>query len=413
MRIGCGGTHLTYCTNIHPAESWAEVRRNVETHVRAVKARICPERPFGVGLRLSASAAAELARPDELLRFREFLEREGLYVFTINAFPYGPFHGQPVKEWVYRPDWREPERLAYSEQVARILAGLWPGESSSAGSPGLSGSVSTVPGCFRPRAPGDAELGAMAHALGFHAATLWRLREGGGPNLGIALEPEPECVMETSADGIRFLSEQVFAGPGAEAFRKASGLEGSAAESVLRRHVGLCLDACHAAVEFEDPRTAVTALARAEVRVLKLQVSAGLRIVRPDPATLQELARFAEGVYLHQVVVRRGQSLTRILDLPQALAAVDPRDPGDEWRVHFHVPLWRESLGSFASTQPFLVELLSLQRAAPFTSHLEVETYTWDVLPPEFRGQPVDEAVARELSWVLEQLPPEAADAPP
>jgi hypothetical protein len=402
MRLG-SGAHLTYCTNIHPGESWDEVRRNVETEVGAVKAAICPDRPFGVGLRLSALAARELAQPAALARFRDDLVAQGLYVFTINAFPYGPFHGQPVKEGVYRPDWLEPERLAYSEQVASILAALLP--DAQPGQP-LSGSVSTVPGCFRPRAAGATELATMGHALGRHAATLWRLHQAGGPLLGIAVEPEPECVMETSADAITFLSEQVFAGAGAQAFRTASGLEGHAAEEALRRHAGICLDACHAAVEFEDPARALGALAAAGVRVLKLQVSAGLRIQQPTPASLRELARFAEGVYLHQVVIRRGQSLERIADLPQALATVDVDDPGDEWRVHFHVPLFRESLGSFASTQPFLADLLALQRQRPFTEHLEVETYTWDVLPPEFRNQPVAQAVARELSWVLSQLEP-------
>jgi sugar phosphate isomerase/epimerase len=398
------GAHLTYCTNIHPGESWDEVRRNVETQVQAVKAQVCPERPFGVGLRLSAVAARQLGQPAELARFRDYLAAHGLYVFTINAFPYGPFHGQPVKEGVYRPDWLEPERLAYSGQVATILTALLP--AAKPGEPSLSGSISTVPGCFRPRAPGAAELAAMGSALGQHAAVLWRLHQAGGAPLGLALEPEPECVMETSADAIEFLSRQVFAGPGASAFRDASGLQGAAAEEALRRHVGLCLDACHAAVEFEEPAAALAALDAAGVRVLKLQVSAGLRILQPDRARLRELARFAEGVYLHQVVIRRDRALARIADLPQALAAVDLDDPGDEWRVHFHVPLFREALGSFASTQPFLADLLARQRQQPFTDHLEVETYTWDVLPEEFRNQPVADAVARELSWVLGQLEP-------
>ena len=403
---GPGSAHLTYCTNIHPGESWADVRANIDTHVRAVKARVSPDRPFGVGLRLSAAAADALAEPAELDRFRAYLRAAGLYVFTINAFPYGPFHGQPVKEWVYRPDWREPERRSYTDQVAEILAALLPDGDGQQG-PG-TGSISTVPGCFRPRAPGQAERAAMGRALGQQAAMLWRVAERGGPTLGLALEPEPECVMETSADAIGFLEQQVFSGPGAEAFRAASGLAGSAAEEALRRHLGLCLDACHAAVEFEDGRGAVAALAAAGVRIMKLQVSAGLRMVRPDRDSLRELARFAEGVYLHQVVIRRGESLTRIADLPQALASADAAgaDLGDEWRVHFHVPLWRESLGAFASTQAFLADLLALQRQAPFTEHLEVETYTWDVLPPEFRNQPVAEAVARELTWVLEQLEP-------
>jgi hypothetical protein len=138
--------------------------------------------------------------------------------------------------------------------------------------------------------------------------------------------------------------------------------------------------------------------------VLKMQVSAGLRIVRPGPDALAALRPFAEAVYLHQVVIRRGTGLARVLDLPQALATADPSDLGDEWRVHFHVPLFQTSLGPFSSTQPFLIDLLALQRRAPFTEHLEVETYTWDVLPAELRAMPVTDAIARELRWTIDQL---------
>jgi len=396
MRVGRHGTHLGYCTNIHPGETWPEIRGNVESHVRNVKRQLAPDRPFGVGLRLSGAAARALREPATLGAFRDFLEQNGLYVFTINAFPYGPFHGRPVKEAVYRPDWLEPERLRYSDDVAHVLAGLVDPEDS--------GSISTVPGAFRERIQSPQDMATMGRELALHAVTLWRLREDGRASIGIAIEPEPECIVETTAQAIGFLEDNVFGGAGARAFREATGLEAADAETALRHHVGLCLDACHAAVEFEHPTEIVASLAAAGVRVLKVQVSAGLRIMHPDQAALATLHRYAEAVYLHQVVIRRGTQLTRVLDLPQALATATPADLGDEWRVHFHVPLFHASLGAFASTQPFLIELLALQRRAPFTDHLEVETYTWDVLPPELRAQPVDDAVARELRWTIDQL---------
>jgi sugar phosphate isomerase/epimerase len=399
MKLGPGAAHLTYCTNIHPGESWADVRTNVERQVLAVKHRICPDRPFGIGLRLSAAAAAGLAQPEELARFRAFLRDNGLYVFTVNAFPYGTFHAAVVKEMVYRPDWLEDERLAYTDQVARVLEPLL--ADHRAQSPDLTGSISTVPGCFRPRAQPGSEA-HIARRLAGHALTLWRMAEAGGPPIGLALEPEPECLLETTAQAISFLQEHVFAGAGRDTFAAASGLSRAAAEAALRRHVGLCLDACHAAVEFEDPTLAVAGPRSAGVTIFKLQVSAGLRVLRTDPQTLAALRPFAEGVYLHQVVIRRGSDLQRVLDLPAALDAAG--DPGEEWRIHFHVPIFRESLGPFASTQRFLAELLALQARAPFTRHLEVETYTWDVLPESFRAEPVADAVARELSWALAQL---------
>jgi sugar phosphate isomerase/epimerase len=398
MRIAGGAAHLTYCTNIHPGETWDEVRGNVTNHVLAVKRSLCPDRPFGVGLRLSARAAAELAEPEPLAAFRELLRVHGLYVFTINGFPYGPFHGEPVKEMVYRPDWTEEERIVYSDQLADLLAHLLPGDGS------VEGSVSTVPGCFRPRGADPAAAGAIASGLIWHAAKLWRLRQQGGPTIGLALEPEPECLLETVADGVAFLERYLFCRAGADAFAALTGASAGVAEESLRRHVGLCLDACHAAVEFEEPAAAVAAAHKAGVRILKLQVSAGLRVLAPDAAKLAALERFAEGVYLHQVVIRRGRSLTRVLDLPEALRRAADGDRGDEWRIHFHVPLFREALGPFQSTQPFLAELLALQAAAPFTQHLEVETYTWDVLPEEYRREPVTEAIARELRWTLARL---------
>jgi hypothetical protein len=166
--------------------------------------------------------------------------------------------------------------------------------------------------------------------------------------------------------------------------------------------VGVCLDACHAAVEFEEPEEGVDRLDAAGIEIFKLQVSAGLRIRHPNREKLHALARFAEGVYLHQVVIRRGDRLERVLDLPQALAqATDDKDLGDEWRVHFHVPLFRSALPPFESTNDFLSRLLARAARRPFTPHLEVETYTFDVLPEEYRGEPVDVAVARELQWVL------------
>jgi hypothetical protein len=394
MRLGRRDAHLTYCTNIHPGESWAEVRANLQQHVCAVKALVAPDRPFGVGLRLSAAAARALGAPAALAELQAFLRDQQLYVFTINAFPYGPFHGQPVKEAVYLPDWRDPERVRYSDQVAELLAALLP--------QGLPGSISTVPGGFRPHAAGTG-LADMARGIAQHACTLYRIHQRGGPLLGLALEPEPACAFETTREAADFITQQVYAGAGHAHFAATLGLAPAAAEAALRQHVGVCLDACHAAVEFEGPTEGVDLLAAAGIPIFKLQVSTGLRIVRPDAQKLRALSRFAEGVYLHQVVIRRGDTLERIVDLPEALAR-HAQAPGDEWRVHFHVPLFRRALGPFENTADFLEPLLARAAQQPFTAHLEVETYTWDVLPEELRNQPVHQAVARELAFALHAL---------
>jgi sugar phosphate isomerase/epimerase len=394
---GLGDLHLGYCTNIHAGETWDETFANVDTHVRAVKARVAPDRPFGVGLRLSAAAARGLAEPAVLDAFRHYLRAKGLYVFTINGFPYGAFSGGAVKERVYRPDWLEDERLAYSDRLAELMAALVPD--------GVEGSVSTVPGCF-------AERGSLAQAgprvadrLRAHAAALWRLRERTGRVVTLALEPEPHCVLETSAHAVSFFEGHLFSRASIATFAADTGLAEGAAEDTLRRHVGACLDACHAAVEFEEPGEAVARYAAAGVRILKVQVSAGLRVAPPDAAALAALAPFAEGVYLHQVVARSGAHLRRYLDLPQALAdAARSGAAGEEWRVHFHVPVFRRQLGPFENTQAFLSPLLARLGKGDVCAHLEVETYTWDVLPPEHRQEPVVDAIARELEWSREQL---------
>ncbi|XXF78420.1 metabolite traffic protein EboE [Myxococcaceae bacterium GXIMD 01537] len=395
MRLASpGAPHLTYCTNIHAGESWAEVRANVERHVRAVKALVAPSGRFGVGLRLGAAAARELVEPRALAAFQDFLREHGLYVFTLNGFPHGAFHGTRVKERVYLPDWLEDARLEYTDGLARLLAALLPDDVD------LEGSTSTVPGAFRPRVRGIDEARAIAARLARHVALLHRLREETGKTLTLGLEPEPHCFLETAAEAVEFFRRHVF-----EAH--VPGLSRAESAESLRRHLGLCLDACHLAVEYEPPAEALATIAAAGVRIVKLQLSAGLEVsLTGEPGEREALARFSEDVYLHQVVERGpdGRAGARWLDLPEALAdaAREPRER--QWRTHFHVPLHRERLGRLRSTQADLAELLARVRREPPCAHLEVETYTWDVLPPEHREADVAAEIARELRWVRDRL---------
>jgi len=396
-----GHPHLTYCTNIHPGETWTQVRANLDRYVLAVKARVAADRRFGVGLRLSAEAAEVLARPGELAAFQEFLDVHGLYVFTINGFPFGVFHGTRVKEAVYLPDWLDDARLAYTDRLAGLLAELLPSE------PGLEGSVSTVPGAYKARVLRESDAARMGELLLRHAATLHRIHERTGKVVSLALEPEPCCYLETIAETVRFFERHLFGTASVTALAKLTGLGRSESEGVLRRHLGVCFDACHMAVEFEDPGDGLRALRAAGIRIGKIQISAGLRVLLTpaDEALLDALRPFAEGVYLHQVVERRNGGLTRFLDLPQALETIGQRgnDPR-EWRIHFHVPLFRRELGRFSNTQDYLREVLGLLRREEHSRHLEVETYTWEVLPAEHRREDIVTAVARELQWVMEQM---------
>ncbi len=400
LLLPSGPAHLTYCTNVHRGESWPDIFAALRRHLPEVKRRASPHAPMGVGLRLSAVAAEALDAPDALEALRGFLASEQLYVFTINGFPYGPFHGERVKEQVYAPDWQTPERLAYTDRLAGLLAALLPDDQ-----PGLTGSVSTVPGAFRASASTDARS-AIAEALLRHAAHLAALEDRTGRRIALALEPEPMCLMETTAEAVGFFEEFLFTADAAARFAALSGRTPAASERLLRRHLGLCLDVCHAAVEFEAPEDSLAVLRRAGVAVVKLQLSSALAVPRMDPAAAELLRRFNDGVYLHQVVEHGPDGLTRYLDLPEALAAWHGGGaPGREWRVHCHVPVFHDApLGRFATTQPTLLDMLARQRADGISPHLEVETYTWDVLPPELRTGGLDAAVARELAWVRDRL---------
>jgi hypothetical protein len=167
--------------------------------------------------------------------------------------------------------------------------------------------------------------------------------------------------------------------------------------------LGVCLDTCHASVEFESPLEAWQRLQVAGIVVPKVQLSAGLRLPSATPNALAALASFGNEVYLHQTVIRNGDQLLRYLDLPQALASQQP-SPTSEWRVHFHVPIFLRELGLFESTQADLIPLLETLATVADPPHLEVETYTWDVLPERFRDVPIEQAIARELRFVQDTL---------
>ncbi|HEX6141088.1 MAG TPA: metabolite traffic protein EboE [Geminicoccaceae bacterium] len=385
---------LTYCSNIHPGETWAEVRANLERHLLPVRERVAPGKPFGIGLRLSAIAAEELATAEAFRSFEQFLAANQLYVFTLNGFPYGPFHGTRVKEDVYQPDWSYDERLTYTDRLADLLARLLP--------EGGYGTISTVPGTFKPLAS-DETVAQIADNLIRHAAKLALLERTTGRTIALALEPEPFCLLETIEETVRFFKRQLFSARAAERLAGLTRTSTAAAEIALRRHLGVCYDVCHAAVEYENPAASLGALRRAGIGIAKLQLSAALRIEAVDEATVARLRPFDDGVYLHQTIASRGGELTRHLDLQDAFAAVD-EERGAEWRVHFHVPIFLERMEHFGTTQSFLAEILDLHAKEPISPHLEVETYTWDVLPPEYRASEVSEAVARELAWVLNRL---------
>jgi sugar phosphate isomerase/epimerase len=390
--------HLTYCLNVHPGETWEENLAAIEQQALAVRARVAPERPFGLGLRLSAASAKTLGEPGRLAAFKDFLADKGLYVFTINGFPYGTFHSKPVKADVYRPDWTAPERVDYTIRLAHILAALLPD--------GAEGSISTVPLTYKAWMTGDEPLQRIVANLAHCVAALHALREQTGHDLHLGLEPEPDCALETTDEVIRF-----FEGPllqyGVPHLAARLGASRQAAEAALRRHLGVCFDTCHLALQFEPLSASLSRLVRHGIRLSKVQLSSALE-THPSEAARLRLKDFCDPVYLHQVraLDAARQVLTGYPDLPDALAAPLPGAAETLWRIHFHVPLYFEGYGELRSTSRVLDAEFWAQLPRWPLSHLEIETYTFHVLPPALQSGGVTHSISREFEWVLSRLMP-------
>ncbi|MCJ1702550.1 metabolite traffic protein EboE [Rathayibacter sp. VKM Ac-2926] len=365
--------HLSYCTNVHPAEDLEGVVRQLDVY--AGPARIAAGlESVGVGLWIPRDLAARLvASREDRAVLRAALERNGLEVRTLNAFPYAAFHAEVVKLDVYRPDWTTPERLAYTVDCARILADLLPA--------GADGSISTLPLGWR-EGWGAEQDAAAVRQLALLVDELRELRRSTGHAIRLAIEPEPGCILDTVEDVVAWLHPRI-------------GLVDPA-------YVGVCLDTCHLAVSFADPTAAVRRIRDAGLRVVKVQASAALHVADPaHPAARAAVGAFVEKRYLHQTRENGAGGVLRVDDLPEALDTL----PGEgHWRVHFHVPLHHRPAAPLSATTAVLAEAVSAVDAAwPYDEiHLDVETYTWAVLADAPSDLSV--GIGAELAWAAEHL---------
>jgi len=388
--------HLTYCLNIHPGESWGENLIALRDKTVAVKRRVSPEGWFGAGLRIAHRAAEELTASTEArAEALEFFAANQIYPFSINGFPYGRFHAGPVKENVYAPDWRSPERVHYTAQLADLLAGWLPEE--------VDGSISTVPCSFKPWITGPADVQALADNLAATVAYLAALREDTGREIHLGLEPEPDCYLETTAETIAFFKDVLFTTGVGEVSRILKCYR-SEAEELMRRHIGVCFDTCHVALQYEDPTESLRAYQFEGIRISKIQLSAALKAAS-NPESWAALRSFIEPVYLHQVK-GRAQSGARFswYDLPTALEELPNFPDVEELRVHFHVPLFFTGAGPLQSTVDSLTPDFFHELRRGVCPHLEIETYTFDVLPAEVHPGDIVKSIAREYAWVLDKL---------
>ena len=388
--------HLTYCTNIHAGESWDEVSQSLNAFVPTIRDAVADGAPMGIGLRLSGQAAFSLQQSSVLQAFQAQLKMLNAYVFTLNAFPYGTFHGVPVKQDVYSPDWTQPERVRYTLACIDILAALLPD--------GVDGSISTVPVGFRDVTDSPQAMALVITHLMQCVAHMVVTKRNTGKHLALALEPEPACYLETTQEALHFIQTHVRSA--AAVAQLAQLIDGSAAQALeaIQAHVGVCFDVCHSAVEFEDPTQAMHALREAGIAIPKIQLSSAVRIPQMTAAQIPAALGFDDAVYLHQVVVQQAGQLTRYVDLPEAVAAFHSGQAAGEWRVHCHVPVFLQDAQSISTTQAQLLQTLAACKSEGFSSHLEVETYTWDVLPDSLKTDSKAQAIARELQFVKKVL---------
>lgn len=396
-------THLSYCMNVHPGETWAEAFAALQEFAPSLRQllqdngfRHFSQGRFGLGLRLSAAAAATLHdSPRDCLELTTFCEREFLYPFTVNAFPYGRFHGTRVKEEVYRPDWSTPERLDYSCQCADVLAAILPADLPC-------GSISTVPIGYRTLMR-EEQIEEAEQQLCRLVRHLHRLEAKTGKCIRFALEPEPACVLDTIPSILEFFARFYARGP--EKLAALSGLPASGSTAgLLRRHLGLCLDTCHHAVQFEDPGACLRAFAGAAIPVVKVHLSAAPILAASDR---DAAAAFAEPVYLHQTFWQTSHGrIAAAADLPEALAADASSPPVGELRTHFHIPLSLPDRPGLRSTACALTPDFFRALAKAGVEHAEIETYTFAVLPPALRRLSLTQALAADLLWADSRLDP-------
>ena len=409
--------HLTYCTNIHPGETWAEVEHNLKQYILPLKTRLSPDKPFGIGLRLADIAARELLEGDNLFLFQTWLQTKDLYVFTLNGFPYGGFHHRVVKDKVYAPDWCSSERLDYTLRLIEILTVLLPNS--------LDGGISTLPISYKPWQQNSDERQRTLHQSSLNLAKaiakMVHIYQNTGKMLHIDLEPEPDGMLENTAEVIDFFRDWLLPIAGSWLQQELS-IAQTVAESLIIEHIRLCYDTCHFAVEYEEPEDIVRRLDDAGIKIGKIQLSSAIKIDIPDRADradrrklLEQLLPFAESTYLHQVIARyedkpnktANSNLKHYSDLSLALPHFLTTE-AREWRTHFHVPIFVRNYTTeierqlFESTQEHIAKLLQLFPNVA-THHLEIETYTWEVLPPEMKLD-ILTSIEREYQWVLSAI---------
>ncbi|MDZ7934854.1 MAG: metabolite traffic protein EboE [Emticicia sp.] len=387
--------HLSYCSNIHPGEEWAAHFAVLQSSIPEIKAAVCPNEKMGIGLRLANQASIDLSEKSNFDTFKNWLVANNCYVFTMNGFPYGGFHNVVVKDQVHAPDWTTPERTNYTIRSFGLLAKLLPENLTEGG-------ISTSPLSYRfwwktPESLEEATKTATKNIISVVEALI-DLKEKTGKILHLDIEPEPDGILENSQEYIDWYKNYLL--PMGIEQLKSKGFSSEKAIEAIKTHIQLCYDVCHFAVGFEAPQVVIDKLETEGLKIGKIQISSALKVDFSSDAEekLKVISQYNEPTYLHQVVAQKKDgSFVKFPDLTEAIAGFD--EEISSWRVHFHVPLFLENYGVLSSTQSDIVDTINVHKNKSFTNHLEIETYTWGVLPTEFQA-PLNESIIREINWV-------------
>lgn len=397
MKLGNGLGHLSYSTLVHAGDTWAEMNASLRTFVPQIKKRISPDAPFAVSLRISAESAKTLTNsPDERSSLKSFLDQEGLYVYTVNAFPYGPFKGGEVMERVYEPDWTTQARVDYTNSIADILAEISPAD--------VNPSIQTAPLAFKPNVAGEEYINRFTHNVFQVVKHLRELEERTGRRVKLAIEPEPACYLETTDETVTYFTERMYSLKGIKELAKVAGIPISEAEGAIRRYLGIVFDIGHQSVGFENIGESLTKIQNAGIPVFKLQEAASLWVESLSAEKVPALRKFTDTIYLSQTSLKQNGKITKFLNLGEALDHFEANPVKTEMRTHFHVPVFLEEIGPFRTTRFGVQEALRMHRENPMSDHLEIETYTWDVLPPALLNGDIVDNVTRELEFVRSEL---------
>lgn len=389
---------MSYCSNIHPGENWEVTFSNLKKYLPLIRKQVSNNKPFGVGLRLSNTASEELGTGEKLSDFKDWLSENQLYVFTMNGFPYGNFHNERVKDMVHAPDWTTVERVTYTKRLFDQLAVLLPD--------GISGGISTSPISYKHWHKTSSEVQKVLEKGAEHliaiVAHLYELEKSTGKYMHLDIEPEPDGLFENSDELVDFFANHLLP-VGFDILSKEQGINKDEVEALLKKYITVCYDICHFSLAYEAPVETFEKFQQAGIRIGKIQVSAALKILNRPGETSEiwnSLARFNEPVYLHQVTKKVGDSVVTYNDLPVVLKE---KKEFLELRAHFHVPIFLESFDKLDSTQDQILAVLDYLKSNKICDHLEIETYTWDVLP-EILKTNLSDCIIREINWLKSRL---------